>query len=266
MTARKGDREICRLEGNHPADVDTGTTSPQDRALPAGVAVTQSIATTFAQWRFLLLTLLICTFLLFTPLIAGNVPVQIALEALLLAAVQITVSANPGWHSLRHVLVALWLVSVLGTLLPAVLTQTRLWQTYRTVELLTSVPLLAVLATGMLTFVRRQRILTIDSIFATVAAYLLLALLFTQIYLCLLTWNPASFSLPLAAADRSVHLLQADMTYFSLVTLATVGYGDVLPVTHAARMFAMFEAVVGQFYFAVVVALFVGMYSSQQKG
>jgi hypothetical protein len=55
------------------------------------------------------------------------------------------------------------------------------------------------------------------------------------------------------------------MAYFSLVTLATVGYGDILPATHAARMVAMFQAVFGQFYIAVVVALFVGMYSSQQR-
>jgi hypothetical protein len=124
---------------------------------------------------------------------------------------------------------------------------------------------LAVLAAGMLAFVRRQRMLTIDSIFATVAAYLLLALLFTQIYLCLLTWDPASFSLPADAAGRPPHQLQADLTYFSLVTLATVSHGDVLPVTNTARMLAMFQAVVGQFYVAVVVALFVGMYSAQSR-
>ena len=50
------------------------------------------------------------------------------------------------------------------------------------------------------------------------------------------------------------------MTYFSLVTLATVGYGDILPRSDTARMVAMIEAVVGQFYVAVIVAIFVGMY------
>jgi hypothetical protein len=157
-------------------------------------------------------------------------------------------------------------MSVTGTLLSvySVRPDLKLW--YRTVELLTTVPVLAVLAAGMLAFLRRQRTLTIDSIFATVAAYLLLALLFTQIYLCLITWNPASFTLPVDAAGRPVHMLQADMTYFSLVTLATVGYGDVLPATHAASMLAMFQAVVGAFYVAAIVAVFVGTYSSQQRG
>ena len=223
------------------------------------------ITRAFLEWRFLLLTLLICAFLLATPLIVGNWPVQFVFEALLLAIVLVTVSANPGWKRLGKVLLGLWVISVLGTLLSVLSIQPDLKNWYVTVERLTLIPVLAVVAVGMLAFVRRQRQLSIDSFFATVAAYLLLALLFTQIYLTLLVWNPASFSLPVEAAGRPANLLQADMTYFSLVTLATVGYGDVLPATHTARMLAMFQAVVGQFYVAVVVALFVGMYSSQSR-
>lgn len=218
----------------------------------------------FVMRRFLLLTLLTCAYLLATPLIVGNWPVQLALEGLLLIAVLVTVSANPGWRNLRGLLVGLWLVSVSGTMLSVFSTRPELWQWYRTVELLTRVPVLAAIAAGMLVYVRHQSTLTIDSIFATVAAYLLLALLFTQLYVALIIWDASSFSLPTQVAERSVPLLQADLTYFSLVTFATVGYGDVLPVSHTARMLAMFQAVSGQFYFAVVVALFVGTYTSQR--
>jgi len=227
--------------------------------------MSRGIERAFAEWRFLSLTLLICAYLLAAPLIVAKWPVQMLLELLLLVTVLVTLSANPGWHKLRRALVVLWLMSVAGTLLSVFSVRPDLRQWYRTVELLTSVPVLAVLAVGMLAFVRRERSLSVDSIFATVAAYLLLALLFAQIYLCLLTWNPASFSLPFDAADRPAHLLQSDMSYFSLVTLATVGYGDVLPATHVARMLAMFEAVIGVFYLAVVVAMFVGTYASQRR-
>jgi hypothetical protein len=227
--------------------------------------MSRGLGSTLADWRFLALTLLICAYLLAAPLIAGKWQLQMLLEGLLLVTVLLTVSANPGWRRLRRVLVGLWVVSLTGTLLSVFSIRPDLGQWYRTVELLTSVPVLGVLAAGMLAFVRRGRRLTIDGIFATVAAYLMLALLFAQIYLCLITWDAGSFSLPVAAADRPAHLLQSDMTYFSLVTLATVGYGDVLPVTHTARMLAMFQAVTGQFYVAVVVALFVGMYSSQPR-
>jgi voltage-gated potassium channel len=127
------------------------------------------------------------------------------------------------------------------------------------------VPVLAAVAAGMLAFVRRQKTLTADSIFATVAAYLLLAVLFAQIYLCLLTWDTASFALPVDAAERANHLLQADLTYFSVITMASVGYGDILANTPTARAFTAIQAVFGQFYVAVVVAVFVGMYSSQRR-
>jgi hypothetical protein len=211
------------------------------------------------------MTVLICAYLLSTPLIAGNWRIQIVLEALLLTSVLITGSANEGGHRLLRMLVGLWLLSILGTLASVLFSEPLVSKWYRTAELLTSVPLLGLLAVGMLMFVRQQRELTVDSIFATVAAYLMLSLLFTQIYLFMTLWNPASFSLPTGTGDRPANLLQADLTYFSMVTMATVGYGDVLPSTHAARMVAMFQAVVGQFYIAVVVAMFVGMYSSQRK-
>jgi hypothetical protein len=229
------------------------------------VPMNRSTVTACLEWRFLLLTGLTCAYLLAIPMIAGSWQVQIVLEGLLLATVLVTVSANPGWQKLRRVLVALWLVSVFGTAMSAFLNTPYLWQWYRTIELMTSVPILGVLVAGMLSYVRAQRRLTIDSIFATVAAYLMLALLFTQIYLFLVTWDPGSFVLPAGVDGRTADALQSDMTYFSLVTLATVGYGDILPATHTARMVAMFQAVVGQFYLAVVVALFVGTYAAQRR-
>ncbi len=227
--------------------------------------MSRSLTVFLAEKRFQLLTLLICAWLLAAPLIAGNWPIQLLLEALLLATVLVTLSANPGWNRLRRLLVLLWLVSVTSTLMSVTADQDDAWQWYRTLELLTLVPVLAAVAAGMLAFVQRERRLTVDSIFATVAAYLLVAILFAQIYLCLITWNPASFSLPVPVDGRPAHLLQADLTYFSLVTLATVGYGDIHPATSTARMLSMFQAVFGQFYIAVVVALFVGMYSSQRN-
>ncbi len=212
-----------------------------------------------------MLTLLMCAWLLLTPLLKGDWRVQLLLEAFMLVTVLVTVWANPQLSRFRNVLIVLWLASVAGTLLSIATTEHPAWRWSRTLELLSLVPLMAMLAAGMLAFVLRERTLTLDSIFATIAAYLLVAVLFAQIYVCMITWNPASFSLPVEVANRPVHLLQSDMTYFSLVTLATVGYGDILPATATARTLAMIEAVTGQFYVAVVVAIFVGMYSSQRR-
>lgn len=169
------------------------------------------------------------------------------------------------WRRIRSALVGLWVLSLAGSLLAVVPQIIGPHRIARSMVALSLVPLCAGLAAGMLRFVFRERRLTVDGIFATVAAYLVVALMFAQIYLLMLTWNPESFVLPVPATDRPPHLLQTDMTYFSLVTLATVGYGDILPRSDAARMTAMIEAVVGQFYVAVIVAVFVGMYANQRR-
>ena len=49
--------------------------------------------------------------------------------------------------------------------------------------------------------------------------------------------------------------------YFSLVTLTTLGYGDVVPKTQISGMLAGIEAVIGQLYIAVVIARIVAVYS-----
>ncbi len=126
-------------------------------------------------------------------------------------------------------------------------------------------PLLALLAAGILRFVYRSRRLTIDGILATVVVYVLIAIIFSRLYLLLLAADPQSFDLPVAAAERTPHLLQVDMIYYSLITQCSVGYGDILPASDVARMLAVIQAIVGQFYMAVVVAVFVGMYATQRR-
>jgi hypothetical protein len=66
---------------------------------------------------------------------------------------------------------------------------------------------------------------------------------------------PASFG-STATGDLDV----AHGIYFSFVTLATLGYGDVVPLTDAARGLAIVEAVAGQMYMAVLVARLVTLY------
>jgi hypothetical protein len=63
-----------------------------------------------------------------------------------------------------------------------------------------------------------------------------------------------------AAADRHAELL-----YFSLVTLSTVGYGDVVPLKGEVRMLAALEGVAGVLYIAITVALLVSAYRPRAK-
>jgi voltage-gated potassium channel Kch len=53
--------------------------------------------------------------------------------------------------------------------------------------------------------------------------------------------------------------------YFSLVTITTLGYGDITPIGPQAVSLAVLEAITGQIYLVVVVAWFVGLYVSRKS-
>jgi hypothetical protein len=95
-----------------------------------------------------------------------------------------------------------------------------------------------------------------ERIFAALDAYLLAGLVFGVCYLMLEQSWPASFGAP-AANDLDL----AGAVYFSFVTIATLGYGDIVPVSQSARGLAILEAVAGQLYIAVLVARLVGLHS-----
>ena len=63
------------------------------------------------------------------------------------------------------------------------------------------------------------------------------------------------------SAFNETELSLARATYFSFVTLATLGYGDVLPRSELAESLAIVEAVGGQMYLAVLIARLVSLYS-----
>ena len=52
--------------------------------------------------------------------------------------------------------------------------------------------------------------------------------------------------------------------YFSFVTLTTIGFGDIAPVSRVARMLAVMEAIAGMFYVAVLVARLVSIHSTSR--
>ena len=215
------------------------------------------------EWRFLKLTLFIAAWMLISPLSQDRWVVQSLLQLFLLNTMLVTLWANPSWRAGRGFVYGIWLVSVVGALLALAPLPIQWHRLARTAELVMSLPLLVLLAAGILLFVFRNRTLTVDGIFATVTVYLLVAMIFSMLYLLLVEWNPASFNLQVA--DMSPQRQQSSLLYFSLITLATVGYGDILPVSETARTLAVIEATVGQFYVAVIVAVFVGMYATQRR-
>ncbi len=69
----------------------------------------------------------------------------------------------------------------------------------------------------------------------------------------------------MANAEGAQTFPLVDAVYFSFVTLTTVGYGDILPLSRILRSLAVVEAVIGQLYVAVMIARLVALYGDKQN-
>lgn len=109
------------------------------------------------------------------------------------------------------------------------------------------------------------RDVTWDTIVGALTGYVLMGIVWTEMYSALELAAPQSFASihsALNMRDDPVNT-HAVLEYFSFATLSTVGYGDVTPVSRAARALATLEAICGQFYLAVLVAGLVGIRGSR---
>lgn len=218
----------------------------------------------FPQWRFLQLTLVIVAWLLVSPHIDSRFGGHIAMHVLLFDLLLVTVWANPQWRRFGRVVWALWGISLVASTL-SILDVTPQWrQLERTIDIAFVAPVTIVCIIGVLDFVFRAERPTLDGIFAMMVVYLLIAIVFAEFYYLLIVWNHEALHLLQPVEEMKPRELRAELIYYSLVTISTVGYGDVLPVSPAARSLATIEAVVGQFYVAVVVATFVAMYTTHR--
>ncbi len=122
----------------------------------------------------------------------------------------------------------------------------------------------------ILNFIFTEKRVTSNVIFASLCVYLLLGVAWAEGYSLLEVVEPGSFrfAYPEDMATTRMrfggeHSLLP--LYYSFVTLTTLGYGDVVPISSPARMLSAIEAVTGQLYLAVLVARLVGLHISQAR-
>jgi len=113
----------------------------------------------------------------------------------------------------------------------------------------------------VLSYVLRAQSITSDQIYAGICMYLMLGFAFGAVYCLVNALSASNFAvggIPVAQGQRP------DMMYFSFVTLATLGYGDITPTSNIARSLAELEAVSGSLYIAVFMARLVSMHSGER--
>jgi voltage-gated potassium channel len=218
---------------------------------------------TFVRFRpagFVQLTLFLGIIMLATPLRQERWLFSVLLQLLYLNALRVSLSAGETQQRLRRAFLAVWaagFMAYLGATLASSEESVRWWN-------IATLSLAFVLLSGcivvVLVYIFRSQRVTLDVILAAVTVYLLIAFSFATIYNIAFQLDFRSFRLPEWIEAGSAEVLRTEMLYFSLVTLATLGYGDILPSSPFTQMLAVLEAVIGQFFMAVLVAWLVGMF------
>ena len=169
--------------------------------------------------------------------------------------VSVLVTSEDRSHFLRTSAAALlwvlcWLLSIV-------------WPDSRAVQvlaLLSILPCQIFLVRALLGFIFTARVINMAVLLASMTVYIFLASMFVPVYNTIETLAPGS--LIDNVLGRPVQWQQ--VVYFSFITFATVGYGDIVPVNAWTRALASFEGMVGVLYVATLVGRIVGMYSQER--
>jgi voltage-gated potassium channel Kch len=189
----------------------------------------------------------VCMVFLAAPLAARGLPIaRTVVETLLLAAILLVVLLS--YRRGAVVLIALGIAAILAGRQfgpqwpPAAESALRHGGAMLTLSSLTWVVLHAVFAPGRITYHRLQ---------GAVIVYLNLAMIFASAFSLIWDLSPGAFTLPGPTGGAGE---LATMLYFSLTTLTTTGYGDIVPIDPFARSLANLESMIGVFYVAITIA------------
>lgn len=211
-------------------------------------------------FRFSAVELLIALGLLFvTAPLVENLPNGDLIELIPLSLVMIFAVLAVGGHR-RDFIIAV------GLFLPAIAAR---WVNYVSPDLVHpaafaafGVVFFAYVVAQLIRFILHAPRVDTNVLCAGVSGFLMLGLAWAPLYLLISRLNPAAFNLP---AAQGATLDGFNAFYFSFVSLCTVGYGDITPVSRGAKMVAVLEAITGLFYMAMLISRLVSVYSAAPR-
>jgi hypothetical protein len=206
--------------------------------------------------RFFILLCLITGLLVLVPILNRFLAARIFLD-LFLTAIAVSMIYTISSKK-RHVIVGVLLAIVM--LLSMWLQYTYPSKGIAAIGMIAGVLFTGLIIANFLAFMFQSDEVTRNVIYAALLSYLVAALMWAFLYTFLELVDPASFNIDLGKPQGNFLIFQ----YYSFVTITTLGYGDITPVTEVAKTFSALEAVVGQLYLVVVVAWLVGMHVSRK--
>jgi len=215
-------------------------------------------------FRFVQLLIFLILVMLLSPLLNKTPLLTALLTAFFLNVLFVSLSVVGVNVRSRWALIALWLLVPLfdwAALLTGNL-QIAIWLTIASA--IVRVLLLIICVVLILRYVLTSLEVTLDTIFGAIVTYFLIAFAFSSIFHAFAVLDPTSFSVAGLTGAGDIESLKDQLNYFSFVTIATLGYGDIVPKLPTTQMLAILEAVIGQFYMAVVIAWLVSTYARRR--
>ena len=188
------------------------------------------------------------------PLIGGDQVVMFLIEGTLIFGIW-SIAPQRIWFRVGFILISVGAINILLHTIFA-----HEWALY--VNL--AVALLFYLFTTMLAFeaLFTGEQIDLNMIMGSICVYILVGICWSIFYFFESIIHPGAFN----GIDVEIGKSRfTDLLYYSYVTLSTLGYGDITPVTPIARTLSFLEALFGQFYIAILVASFVGMHISVRR-
>lgn len=109
-------------------------------------------------------------------------------------------------------------------------------------------------------FIIESHSVTVDVLYASVAIYFMLASTFALVYGGIEIITPGSF-----ISSSETGMTWQRLNYFSLVTITTLGYGDIVPVAPSAQSVSALEASMGTLYIAILIGRFVSLFQQGER-
>lgn len=208
-------------------------------------------------WLLIVLVLMI----LAHPFLESTSGGRLALNLLNSTILIVSVYSISG--SRRQLAVAI--VLVVPALVGQWLMLSKIQIAFQPVFLLAALAFYGFIAVNLLRHVLDARAVDADKICGAICAYLLIALAFGLVYMEVESLYPGSFAVAYPHEDG--HALDVfDTLYFSVTTMTTTGFGDILPKSTHARAVANVEQLVGTFYVAILVARLAALYTPRRRG
>ena len=221
--------------------------------------MTKSTLDLIAKYKFIYLLVSLLFLFLIHPFFRNFVATRIIMHVFFSVVLLSAVYAVSQKGAMRMVAIILLLPALVGTWFGYVIDHSILHLT----TMGFTGAFLAFTGTLIVSEVFQEEEVTIDTISGAVCVYLLIGLTWAELYSAIEFFQPGSFTIDkfLPDAPRWQPENQTPLfLYYSFVTLTTLGYGDITPLTPPARAFSYVEAILGQIFVVVLIARLVGLH------